>query len=163
MQNEDIIKEITNVKCWMSYRAMQWRTLEGVTSDARPSLMFNGHYWGKSSHKVLGPEIETSRVNDNYISRIFTARAFAHSENWKNISWHVHDIMVYFMFLKVYHDVFSERRWLGRLTGPWIKAYSDFWSPSQDSCKLYYITAINEENLYSKGPCFHTVTLEAPQ
>ena len=29
-----------NHQSWMWYRAMQWRTLEGVTSDARPSLTF---------------------------------------------------------------------------------------------------------------------------
>ena len=64
---------------------MQWRTLEGVTSDARPSLMFNADHVGESSDEVLGwkPEIETARVDDNYISRIFTACTFTHGNFWK--------------------------------------------------------------------------------
>ena len=76
---------LKNLRCWESwmwYRAIQWRTLDGVTSDARPSLMFNGDHGGESSHKVLGwkPQIETARVDDNYIARVFT---FTHGNFWK--------------------------------------------------------------------------------
>ena len=136
---------LKNHKCWKCYRAMQWRTLEGVTSDARPSLMFNGDHVGESSDEVLRwkPEIETARVDDNYISRIFTACTFTHGNFWKleeNVrTIHVQSLIIYCMYLEVYLDVFSEWSWLGRLRGPWITDYSEFWSPSPDSWKLYYV------------------------